>query len=296
MNHRPAFTLIELAVVVAIIAILIALLLPAVQSARSAARLAMCSNNLLQLGIALGNYASLHRVFPPGVVNDKGPVLNLPTGYHFSWVVQILPFIGQNNVYQRFDFSQSVYHPANLTAREVRIATFWCPQNGRRSAVGYVGCHNDVEAPIDATNHGVLYLNSRVSYDDITDGSQFTILVGEINGTSPTLGWASGTRATLRNTGRPINEPEIGLSASGTPASSPGLTAKRSELDAIESLVTGGLLPIGYSGGFSSWHSGAANFLLCDGSVRLLHDSIDQVVYRRLGNRSDGEMVSGDEF
>ena len=43
----------------------------------------------------------------------------------------------------------------------------------------YAACHHDVEAPIDADNHGVFYLNSRTRYDDITDGPAFTILVGE---------------------------------------------------------------------------------------------------------------------
>src|SRR5438445_10225759 len=103
MRRRPAFTMIELLVVIAIIAILIGILLPAVQSAREMARRVQCTNNLLQLGIALGNYASTHGVLPPGVVNDKGPILNRPQGYHHGWAVQILPFIERGNVYRRFD-------------------------------------------------------------------------------------------------------------------------------------------------------------------------------------------------
>ena len=45
-----------------------------------------------------------------------------------------------------------------------------------RAARSYAGCHHDVEAPIDADNHGVLYLNSRVRLDDIPDGAAYTIL------------------------------------------------------------------------------------------------------------------------
>ena len=106
MRRRRAFTLIELLIVVGIIAVLIALLLPAIQAAREQARRAQCVNNLLQLGLALGNYASTHSVLPPGVVNDTGPILNVPHGYHHGWAVQILPFIGQNNVYSHFNYAR----------------------------------------------------------------------------------------------------------------------------------------------------------------------------------------------
>ncbi len=87
-RRRTAFTLIELLVVIAIISVLIALLLPAVQAAREAARRVQCVNNLMQLGIALHNYESSYEVLPPGSVNPTGPILNVPKGYHFSWMVQ----------------------------------------------------------------------------------------------------------------------------------------------------------------------------------------------------------------
>src|SRR5439155_19916447 len=90
------------------------------------------------------------------------------------------------------------------TATTYKIQT--CPCSPRPSGqMNYAGCHHAVEAPIDADNHGVLYLNSRVAYDDITDGPAYTIMVGEVRN-GPSLGWASGTRATLRNTGTRINE------------------------------------------------------------------------------------------
>ena len=126
-TRRPGFTMIELLTVVAIIAVLIALLLPAIQSASEIARRTQCQNNLLQLGIALGNYVSTHEVLPPGVVNDKGPIQNVPRGYHFGWAVQILPFLEQRNLYRQFDFRHGLYEGRNVTVQSGRMSTFLCP-------------------------------------------------------------------------------------------------------------------------------------------------------------------------
>ncbi len=366
------FTLVELLVVIAIIGVLIGLLLPAVQAAREAARRMQCSNNLAQLGMAIHNYEMAHLVYPPGTINDKGPIQHLANGFHHSWIVQILPFIEQKNAYRSLDHTQSIYAPVNVAIRAHSISVLKCPTDYSSGPYSnYAGVHHDSEIPIDVTNNGVFFLNSHIRYDDITDGSSHTLFVGE-KGIEPyDLGWSSGTRASLRNVGMPINMTqnarrggtamganyiqgmppgveslyiasdrlegmsfdmgmdsftEDGLMEEGndsatenpndpsasnaeTPAAdSPGdpQSAESSETPEMvysqsdpSTWVPISGLPEGFPGvpndgtgvgGFSSPHTGGAQFLLGDGSVQFLSSSISMITLKAMGNRNGGEL------
>ncbi len=204
---QRGYTFTEILIVTAIIGILVALLLPAVQAAREAARRMNCTKNLEQLIIAVQNYEMLHRVYPPGTVNQTGPIQSLPNGYHHNWLIQILPFIEQKNTYAHVDDLVGVYHANNVPVRTLDIAGFRCPSSPASGTgyTDYAGVHHDIEAPIDVTNNGTFFLNSRISYFDLKDGSSNTLFLGEKNTYAGDLGWMSGTRATLRNTGIRIN-------------------------------------------------------------------------------------------
>ena len=134
---RKAFTLVELLVVIAIIGILIALLLPAVQAARESARRAQCLNHLKQIGLALHNYHTSLGCLPPGIIADNFTNTydiwrEASSGGHgTSWMLQILPYLEQAVVYDRWDFTLNVL--GNAAVAKTDIATFYCPS--RRDGV-----------------------------------------------------------------------------------------------------------------------------------------------------------------
>ena len=275
-HFRRGFTLIELLVVIAIIAILIALLLPAVQQAREAARRTQCKNNLMQLGIAMHTYEMAFEMMPSGTVNLTGPIRNLEEGYHMSWLVQLLPAMEQAGLFGNVNFNESVYAPVNAGPRAVAIAAFQCPSDNRQSvgASSYAGCFGGDDVAIDMNNNGLLFLNSGMGYQEIRDGASNTILAGEkiVPAGLKDPGWMSGTMSTLRNTGVAIN---TGWDIGGPRTTRGGPIAP---MPAPSDTATSG---------YSSQHTGGAQFVFADGSVRFLSENIDLKTYSHLGNRED---------
>ncbi|MGI9471321.1 MAG: DUF1559 domain-containing protein [Rubripirellula sp.] len=115
-QKRPAFTLVELLVVVAIIGVLVGLLLPAVQAAREAARRMSCSNQLKQIGLAYHNYHSAYKTLP----QYQGGSGGLPIASAFepivgtnanalSAFVGITPFLEQQTLWE--EISNSLIDP-----------------------------------------------------------------------------------------------------------------------------------------------------------------------------------------
>jgi len=122
-RFRPAFTLVEMLVVVAIIGVLIALLLPAIQSAREAARRAACSSNLRQIGLAMANFESSKGYFPPTYFG---------TG-EWSVLALITPFVEQTTLFDAADFKKP-YDQITINGKQFaahRVPIFQCPSEPR---------------------------------------------------------------------------------------------------------------------------------------------------------------------
>jgi prepilin-type N-terminal cleavage/methylation domain-containing protein len=192
--RRNAFTLIELLVVIAILGVLAALLLPAVQKVREAGNRLQCANHLKQLGLALHNYHDGHSSFPPGVVADSS---NLRNGRH-SGLVFLLPYLEQQALYQRYNFSLTWRDPANLAVGQTRVAAFLCPSgpNDVPQDGGFAGAASDYAFCKGAQAYlcwfgtiragaGLFDVNSSRRMADIRDGASQTFAMGEaVSGSS----------------------------------------------------------------------------------------------------------------
>jgi prepilin-type N-terminal cleavage/methylation domain-containing protein/prepilin-type processing-associated H-X9-DG protein len=293
MLQRRGFTLIELLVVISIIAVLVGLLLPAVQQAREAARRTSCRNNLKQLGLAIHNYEEAHRVFPPGYLYRPGSQGN---GSGYSWGAMILPQLEVTTVYEQFNFNEPLWDLRNVVPRERHLAQFLCPSdsvspNGyvemvpvteRYAMASYAACFG----PPDLDNNqeqrdGIFSRNSSTQHRDVVDGLSSTLLIGErVNGPfangaihnnhfSFETTWAGAIREITDFTD---DHGHMVLFQTGH-------TPNHADSDDRD---------------VSAPHVGYANFLLGDGSVRAIGESIDFAVYTAMGTRAGGEVMNAD--
>ena len=173
--RRPSrgFTLIELLVVIAIIGVLVGLLLPAVQNAREAARRTQCLNNFKQLGLGFQQFINSKNNLPNGATfGESDTVIATPVvtsssiatqgfssppimtpsaqmgasgastsdvGPLYSWVVDLLPYIGNENLYNDFNRNRSygagvrtgddTSKPTNAVISRTDIGILMCPND-----------------------------------------------------------------------------------------------------------------------------------------------------------------------
>jgi prepilin-type N-terminal cleavage/methylation domain-containing protein len=295
MMARRAFTLFELLVVVAILAILFAMLLPAVLKVRQAAERMQSQNNLKQLALAGHNYYDTYMAFPPG--NDEN---------NFSATAHLLPFVEQNNLFQTLDMKKPSTDPANATARRSRLRLLLSPDDPIMTVREDWGATNYLFnagfKPALADNNGVFYQNSKIKFQDITDGTSNTAMIGE------TLKGDGGTKAVdvrrqhvQLDAGALKNLPEDAGVADFKANKHIAADRCASWLDGrfLQGTFTGTLavndeqpdVNCGGVGGLSALRSledRSINIALCDGSVRAVTKKVAFEAWKALFGRNDG--------
>jgi hypothetical protein len=131
--------------------------------ARAAARRAQQANNLRQIALAMIVYESTHRSFPPAASEKDGKPL-------LSWRVAILPFLGEEALYQKFHLDEPWDSPNNRDLVKQMPAVF-----------------QPLEGPKDGKTRIMVFTGKGAAFDggktignmDIHDGASFTIMFVE---------------------------------------------------------------------------------------------------------------------
>ena len=330
-RRARGFTLIELLVVIAIIAILVALLLPAVQAAREAARRMQCKNNLKQIGLALHNYESTFQFWPMQSTSPlPGPKF---VWKRASWMCAILPYLDQGNLANLYSYQINWHDAGNASAVQMPIPVYSCPSapprpgfewsvlvnyadavstttvltprdfyNGATTDYANIGgigtaLNNSLTANklSDPNNCGILKLDA-VRVAEVLDGLSNTLLVTECGG-----------RPLLYQRGKQVPDGATPKTWSGSssvtrPFPTGGVWASHNKGFLFDGAAASGATNVNpgtcaincsNDNEIYSFHTGIANTLMADGSVRSLGESIRLETVVGLISRNGSE-VTGD--
>ncbi len=307
-SSKRGFTLIELLVVIAIIAILVALLLPAVQQAREAARRSQCNNNLKQIGLAVHNFHDTFNRLPGGARDGHGTSFACcaATNVHgWSWKYHILPYMEQAPLW---DLGKDANHgTAQNNVATVGVPAYYCPSRRPVQSYGsgfyradYAGNGGERGAGgvSDAGSLGEQGVFARTdtherAFRDIKDGLSNTIMVGEKALHPDRHGSDGGDNERWNNSGWDEDCIRFGaaVNSAGDRYGLVPLPDERAPRDTIAVIDIGGRSWTNWHPFFGAAHSGGANVVLCDGSVRMVSYNISDVIMRRISLIRDGEPI-----
>jgi prepilin-type N-terminal cleavage/methylation domain-containing protein len=321
-RHR-GFTLVELLVVIAIIGVMVSLLLPAVQAAREAARRVTCSNNLKQQSLALLNYESAYRLFPPSyVANTRDPrrdpfTFDGPNG--FAWSALILPQLDQAVLHGRLQMESACWETAQGEAVRARLPFFLCPSAtrgegpvqvrdssgrvlatfGRSTYVANAGQEEPWGEPAEdyrGIADGPLYRNSCTRLSDVSDGLSHTVFLGEHHPVLSDKTWVGVVPGALVCANQPNRFPLAQCDLAATLLNVHSGPSK-SEIDPVLGFapIHPPNSPLSNVCQMYSEHVGGALVSMGDGSVRFISATIHQPTWAAMSSSAKGESI-GDEW
>ena len=308
-------TIVELLAVVAIIGVLVALLLPAVQAVRESSRKTTCTNNLKQICLATLQYSNDNAGRLPAswrVVRDENGKPAANAYYHFyirsfSWRATILPFVGEQALYDRLDFSTTPIADKNLPLVVQTLSLFQCPSTVDSPRTVFKQ-YPDPEVQMGANDYVHVFFVGQNETDSV-----ITISAKQLPGAW--YGRATFTRATIdpnfvsadqsveARGGAPLNFVSDGMSKTILCAEKAGYPTTYHDGQVIQPTPWGeGVWAAGEMGGFGrarvdlcnfpsiySFHPSCAHAGMCDGAVKLLSDDTDPEIVVALCSRSGGE-------
>lgn len=145
------------------------LLMPALTLAQQKQHLRGCSDNLRRIGVALSQYHDKHGSYPPAFVADE-------TGKpKHSWRVLILPFLGEQDLFNKYDFSEPWDSPVNAKVAEQMPDVFACPSDEGVKVV------DETSYMVVTGSKTVFPKSSSTRKADIGDDLSLTIMLVEVH-------------------------------------------------------------------------------------------------------------------
>lgn len=321
-TRNEGFTLVELLVVIAIIGILVALLLPAIQAAREAARRTQCTNQIKQIALAMHNYEDTYKKFPA----YQYPVKGTHSWQGHSAFTMILPFLEEQVTYDLVNFNVR-FDNGGKQPREVKIDTLLCPsdigpQRGGGVGNNYMLCggsrRNYYSTGGAVPASGIFLRRKETPMAAILDGTSNVIMVSEILMGDESGGTLSPKRDFTNQLQGGFDQfpPASTIESAGASCDSRAQSWQQSNagrwwMGSFPGFsVFNTVAPPNWQhvsccsgGGFGyacdrdgivparSLHPGGVMAALGDASTRFIPDSVDTVVWQRVGARADGEVV-----
>lgn len=301
------FTLVELLVVITIIGILIALLLPAVQAAREAARRMQCSNNLKQLGLAMHNYHEAHNSLPYGC-GDYTSLREMKGGV---WTTMIMPYLELSGLYDKIRAEDTLVALLSKEVVETVIPVYACPTDGGELILRDRLPNANQDAPVAmglwyAASMGPTEIDECPAFCPNSVSSQSNpCCQGNSYGTWAGNGYPAGSFAgmfgrTPKNCVS-FNAVKDGLSSTLMLGEALPRQCRFLSVYAMNHNVLPTNIPLNlpdaqslalsrYEGyAFRSRHPGGVNFVMGDGSVVFLSETISYTLLNALGTRAGEE-------